>query len=112
MISARGSTSYSPSMARAMRPVLTPPVAAALQPVLDDAEGGRYGGWPPLRRARWLSFALAAALPEVARGPGRQALLEAPSVAARLALLRQVPPPPAYSTPLLSENKTLHLYIL
>mmetsp|Transcript_19372 Transcript_19372/g.49759 ORF Transcript_19372/g.49759 Transcript_19372/m.49759 type:complete len:573 (-) Transcript_19372:149-1867(-) len=85
-IRARASTSHSPSMARAMRPIVTPVMATALAPLLEEDEPA----WRPLRRARWLSFALAAALPEVARGPGRQALLEAPSVAARLALCMQV----------------------
>ena len=71
-----------PTAARVMRPLLRPFVAAALEPLLsDDAPE-----WPPARRLRWLSFAVAAMLPEIALGPGRQALLEAPGAEARMSL--------------------------
>lgn len=75
-----------PSAARAMRPIVKPEVAAALAPLLQ--ESGTC--WTAARRARWLSYAVATMLPEVALGPGRQALLEAPGTAARLDLAFQV----------------------
>uniref|UniRef100_A0A061S792 Uncharacterized protein n=1 Tax=Tetraselmis sp. GSL018 TaxID=582737 RepID=A0A061S792_9CHLO len=76
----------SPYAARAMRPLVSPPMARALEPILCDSNPE----WPVMRRMRWLSYALAAMLPEIAMGPGRQALLEAPSVAERLALCFRV----------------------
>lgn len=65
-----------PSLARAMRPLVpAPQVASALKPLLQDD----HPEWNAGRRARWLSYAMASMLPELGRGPGRQALLEAPS---------------------------------
>ena len=60
---------------------LAPPGAAG------PRERGRGGGLPPFRRALKLSYALSAFLPEFSPGAGRQALLEASSVEARLGLL-------------------------
>jgi len=72
-----------PSLARAMRPLVpAPQVASALKPLLQDD----HPEWNAGRRARWLSYAMASMLPELGRGPGRQALLEAPSTEERLAL--------------------------
>ena len=60
---------------------LAPPGAA------EPRDRGRRGGLPPFRRALKLSYALSAFLPEFSPEAGRQALLEASSVEARLGLL-------------------------
>jgi len=75
-----------PTAAKAMRRLVKPQIARALGPLLEEGSPE----WGPTRRARWLSYAIAAMLPEVSMGPGRQALLEAPSVAARLGLCYEV----------------------
>ena len=82
----KSTSAPAPSAAKAMRRLVKPEVARALGPLLEEGPAD----WGPTRRARWLSFAIAGMLPEVSMGPGRQALLEAPSVAARLGLCYEV----------------------
>ena len=70
---------------------LPEPLASLSPPGAAELFGrGPCGGLPPFRRALKLSYALSAFLPEFSPGAGRQALLEASSVEARLRLLEAV----------------------
>ncbi len=66
-------------------PPLLPAAAAASPPGAPPA-GSLHPSYPAIRRAQRLSYALASVLADVSPNEGRQALLEAPSVSARLRL--------------------------